>query len=114
LMIGLAPGLMATWYRARVSWRDVVFAFLIGAVVIVVAFGGAIAATGSFDGYLSAVRVHGDYISRVDSFRSPERPPLWRLFDRFLIKQYDCTPLGIIISMFVAVSIVSAIRQRNR
>jgi hypothetical protein len=114
LMIGLAPGLIATWYRARVSWRDVVFATLIGATVIVVAFGGAIAATGSFDGYMSAVRAHGDYISRIDSFRSPERPPLWRLFDRFFIKQYDCTPLGIIVSLFVAVSIVSAIRRRNR
>src|SRR5204863_2088692 len=82
--------------------------------VIVVAFGGAIAATGSFDGYMSAVRAHGDYIGRVDSFRSPDRPPLWRLFDRFFIKQYDCTPLGIVISLFVAVSIVYAIRQRNR
>ena len=114
LMIGLAPGLIATWYRSRVSWRDVIFAALIGLVVIVVAFGGAIAATGSFDGYMSAVRAHGDYISRVDSFRSPERPPLWRLFDRFFVKQYDCTPLGIIISIFVAVSIVSAIRRRDR
>jgi len=114
LMIGLAPGLIATWYRARESWRDVVFAAIIGVIVTGVAFGGAVAATGSFDGYTSAVRVHGDYISRVDSFRSPERPPLWRLFDRFFIKQYDCTPLGIIVSLFVAVSIVAAIRERNR
>ncbi|HEV2721707.1 MAG TPA: hypothetical protein VG323_16935 [Thermoanaerobaculia bacterium] len=114
LMIGLAPGLIATWVRARQSWRDVVFAVLIGVIVMGVAFGGAIAATGSFDGYMSAVRAHGDYISRVDSFRSPERPPLWRLFDRFFIKQYDCTPLGIVVSLFVAVSIVAAIRERNR
>jgi hypothetical protein len=114
LMIGLAPALIATWHRARVAWRDVVFAALIGIVVTGVAFGGAIAATGSFDSYMSAVRAHGDYISRVDSFRSPERPPLWRLFDRFFIKQYDCTPLGIVISLFVAVSIVGAIRGRDR
>lgn len=114
LMIGLAPALIATWYRAKESWRDVVFAVLIGAVVIAVAFGGAIAATGSFDGYMSAVHAHGDYISRVDSFRSPDRPPLWRLFDRFFIKQYDFTPLGIIISLFVAVSIAGAIRERDR
>jgi len=114
LMIGLAPALIATWCRARVAWRDVVFAALIGAIVVGVAFGGAIAATGSFDSYMSAVRAHGDYISRVDSFRSPDRPPLWRLFDRFFIKQYDCTPLGIIISIFVAVSIVYAIRRRDR
>src|SRR5436305_13851193 len=63
---------------------------------------------------MGAVRAHGDYISRIDSFGSAERPPLWRLFDRFFIKQYDCTPLGIVISLFVAVSIVYAIRQRNR
>lgn len=114
LLVGAAPGLLATWYRARVSWRDVVFAALIGAVVIVVAFGGAIAATGTFDGYMNAVKVHGDYIRNVDSFRSPDRPPLWRLFDRFFIKQYDYTPLSIIVSIFVVVSIVAAFRERNR
>src|ERR1051325_2817244 len=112
--VGLAPGIIATWYRAKQSWRDVVFAALIGIVVVGGAFGGAIAATGSFDRYVSAVREHGEYISRVDSFRSPDRPPLWHLFDRFFVKQYDYTPLSIIVTIFVVISMVRLIRDRHR
>jgi hypothetical protein len=113
LVIGLAPGLLATWYRARSSWRDVVFAALVGSITIAVAFGGAIAATG-WQRYFDAVREHGHYITTVDSFRSPSRPPLWRLFDRFFIKQYQSVALSFVTSIFVAISILSAIRQRDR
>src|SRR5437764_3942444 len=41
-LIGLAPGLLATVYRARAAWRDVAFAALVGAITVTVAFGGAI------------------------------------------------------------------------
>src|SRR5262249_15190065 len=75
-LIGLFPGALATWPRARTSWRDVVLAALVGVVTVGVAFGGAIAATGSLRGYVDAVRTHSDYISAVDSFRSPARPSL--------------------------------------
>jgi len=114
LLIGVAPGLLATWYRARVSWRDVFFAALVGVGIVVVAFGGAIAATGSFQQYMSAVKAHGDYISRIDSFRSPDRPPLWRLFDRFFIKQYQSPALSILTSLFVLGGAIVAVRSRDR
>jgi hypothetical protein len=113
-LIGLAPGLLATWYRARAAWRDVVFAALVGAIIVTVAFGGAIAATGGTRPYLDAAREHGEYITRVDSFRSPNRPPLWRLFDRFFIKQYESLPLSFITSILVAISIAGAIASRDR
>jgi hypothetical protein len=113
-LIGLAPGALATWYRARVAWRDVVFAALVGAVTVGVAFGGAIAATGGTRPYFDAAKEHGEYITRVDSFRSPARPPLWRLFDRFFIKQYQSLALGFITSILVAVAIVGAIASRDR
>lgn len=113
-LIGLFPGALATWYRARQSWRDVVFAALIGVVTVGVAYGGAVAATGSWQGYVNSVRTHGAYISSVDSFRSPGRPPLWRLLDRFFIKQYDEPVLNVITSIFVLASIVGAIRARDR
>jgi len=60
------------------------------------------------------VREHGDYIARVDSFRSEARPPLWRLFDRFFFKQYQSPVLSVIASLLVIVSAVSAIRERDR
>lgn len=113
-VIGLAPGLLATWYRARVSWRDVLFAALVGTVIVAVAFGAAIVATGSSAQYFSAVKAHSEYIARVDSFRSPERPPLWRLLDRFFIKQYQSPLLGILTSLFAIGGIVVAIRSRDR
>jgi hypothetical protein len=113
-LIGLAPGALATWYRARVAWRDVVFAALVGAVTVGVAFGGAIAATGGPRAYFDAAKEHGQYITRVDSFRSPNRPALWRLFDRFFIKQYESLALSFITSIFVAISIAGAIGARDR
>ena len=114
LLIGLAPGLLASWYRARSSWRDVVFAAFIGVVVVGGAFGFAAQATGGLDRYLAAVREHGDYIARVDSFRSPDRPPLWRLADRFFLLQYQSRPLSIITSVFVLCGIGLAIRSREK
>jgi hypothetical protein len=114
LLIGLVPGAIATWYRARASWRDVVFAALLGLTTVGAAYGGAVAATGSYARFAGAIRVHGEYISHVDSFRSPGRPPLWRLIDRFFVKQYQSPALSIITSIFVVISIVSAIRTRDR
>ncbi len=113
-VIGLAPGLLATWYRARVAWRDVVFAALVGAITLGVAFGGAIAATGGYKPYFDAAKEHGEYITRVDSFRSPARPALWRLFDRFFIKQYQSLALSFLTSIFVAISIANALGARDR
>ena len=112
-LIGLAPGVLATWYRARAAWRDVVFAALVGAITLGVAFGGAMAATG-YKPYLDAAKEHGQYITRVDSFRSPARPPLWRLFDRFFIKQYQSLALSFMTSILVAISVAGAIAGRDR
>jgi hypothetical protein len=114
LLVGIFPLAIATWYRARASVRDVGFAVLIGTSVVAVSYASAIHATGSYRPYLNAVRAHGEYIAKVDSFRSPERPPLWRLFDRFFIKQYQSPGLSIAVSIFVAISIVGAIRGRDR
>lgn len=113
-LIGLAPGLLATWYRARVAWRDVVFAALVGAITVGVAFGGAIAATGGYKPYFDAAKEHGEYITRADSFRSPGRPPLWHLIDRFFVKQYESLALSFVTSIFVAISIAAAIASRDR
>jgi hypothetical protein len=113
-LIGLFPGALATWHRARERWRDVVFAALIGVVIVGAAYAGAIVATGSWRGYFAAVHTHGAYIATVDSFRAPGRPPLWRLVDRFFVKQYDEPVLSFIMTIFVVVSIVGAIRARDR
>lgn len=111
ILVGLIPGIYATRRRRPL---EVLIALLIGVVVVSAAFGGAIYATGSFEQYTRMVREHGDYITRVDSWRSPDRPPLWRLFDRFFVKQYQFPAWSVIASFFALVSIVTAIRHRNR
>jgi hypothetical protein len=110
-LIGLVPGLLATRKR---RWWEILVALLIGVVIVGAAFGGAVYATGSLSDYQRVVREHGQYIAQVDSFRSEERPPLWRIFDRFFLKQYQSPVLSFIASIFVIVSVVSAFRERNR
>ncbi|HEV8661144.1 MAG TPA: hypothetical protein VGS96_21280 [Thermoanaerobaculia bacterium] len=110
-LVGLFPGVLATMKR---SWRDIVVAILIGVIVVGISYGAAIYATGSLHDYMTTVRAHGDYIARIDSFRAPERPPLWRLFDRFFLKQYQSPPLSVVMSIFVAVSVIGAIAARDR
>jgi hypothetical protein len=110
-LIGLIPGIYATRKRRPM---EIVAALLIGVIVVGVAYGGAVYATGTFDDYLRIVREHGEYISRVDSWRSAERPPLWRIFDRFFIKQYQSAPLSIVASLLAMISVVGAVRERDR
>ncbi len=114
LAVGLFPGIVATWHRARANWRDVVFAALLGITITAIAFGEAAWVTGSTARYLDAIRVHSDYIARIDSFRAPNRPPLWRLFDRFFIKQYGSPLLSVLTSVLVLVSIIGSVRNRDR
>jgi hypothetical protein len=114
LLVGIFPAAVATWYRTRESVRDVAFAALIGTAVVAVSYASAIHATGSFEQYMGAVRAHGVYISTIDSFRSPARPPLWRLFDRFFVKQYQSPTLSMATSFFVLVCAIGAIRERDR
>jgi hypothetical protein len=111
ILIGLIPGLYATRKRRPM---EVLVALLIGILVVGAAYGGAVYATGDLNQYVRIVREHGDYISRVDSWRSPERPPLWRIFDRFFIKQYQSSPLSVVASILATISIVGAVRERSR
>ncbi|HYO78761.1 MAG TPA: hypothetical protein VE010_20035 [Thermoanaerobaculia bacterium] len=111
ILVALLPGLYASSRRRP---HEVLIALLIGVVVVGAAFGGAIYATGSFDQYMHSVRDHGQYIARVDSWRNPERPPMWRLADRFFIKQYQLPALGFIATIFVLVSLAGSIRERSR
>jgi DIE2/ALG10 family len=111
LLMGLFPGILATMRRPA---RDIAVALAIGVIVVALAYGGAIYATGSVHDYINTVHAHGDYIARIDSFRSPDRPPLWRLFDRFFIKQYEHPALSVITSIFVGISLFGAVRARDR
>jgi hypothetical protein len=111
ILVGLIPGIYATLKRRP---HEIAIALLIGVTVVGAAFGGAAYATGSLETFMATIRGHGEYISRVDSWRSPNRPPMWRLLDRFFVKQYQWPVMGVISTIFVIVSVVGSIRERSR
>jgi hypothetical protein len=113
LLVGLFPGALATWFRWRARRTDVLLAAVIGVVTVALCYGPAIAVTG-WGRYFAAVAAHRDYIWNIDSFRSAQRPPLWRIADRFFVKQYASPPLSIVTSILVLISTVGAIRSRDR
>jgi hypothetical protein len=104
LLIGFVPFVMASLFQMRRSVARVVGA--VGLLVAIVAISYCIAAylTGWND-YLYAVRVHQGYIARVDSFRSPTRPPLWRVFDDFFVMPYRAPVINAIIAGLCLIAI---------
>lgn len=113
LVLGLVPGLLATGYRLKArDWRPVVAAALLGAAIVIAAYGGAAWATGSWNAYREAVEVHRAYIAKTDSFRSPERAPLNRLFAHFFVYIYSHHKASLAISALAALSVLGAILRR--
>jgi len=72
----------------------------------------AIQRTGWRD-YRDTLALHQQYITQVDSFRSPARPPLWRVFDDFFVRPYRALPINIAVAFFVTISfVVSCVKRR--
>ena len=113
LLIGLAPAVLAGT-GMHVPARQVLLAAAGAILVLAAAYVPAVMATGGVGAYMTALRIHSDYITRVDSFRSPTRPPLWRLFDDFFLRQYQSPVLGWIVTLFVVVSLIAAVRARGQ
>lgn len=116
LLIGFAPSMLATWSRVRIT-RSFVQPFLataVGAVTLIVSFGGAALATGGWERYWSAVSEHRAYIAAVDSFRSPSRPPLWKLFDDFFIRPYRMSAINTAVGALSGLAIVAGILGKRK
>jgi hypothetical protein len=115
LIIGMMPSLLATWYRIRAtrSPLPLVLAILIGAGGIAAAFAGAVKATGSWERYREAVKAHQHYITSVDSYKAPARPPLWQLLDDFFLRPYRMERLNIATSILSALGVLGALFGRR-
>jgi hypothetical protein len=110
LLIGIAPLAVTLWRRRR----DITAALALIAAPIVVCYGFAAAATGGWARFAASCRWQSAYVARIDSFLNPNRASLESLFERFFIMQYGWNPLSIAITLLVLVSIISAIRRRDR
>lgn len=102
LLIGAVPLLLASLRQRK---RDVVLAALIGAAIVGASYGIAIEKTG-WSAYRETVAAHGEYIARTDSFRSPLRPPLWRVFVDFFVRPYRVPAINIAITLFALIALV--------
>ena len=114
LVIGVAPALIAAWYRFRQRRFAVVATAAFALIVIVgVSFGMAALETGGWERYAEALRAHQQYITVTDSFRNPNRPPLHHLLDDFFVRPYHAPPINIAVTALVLISLlVSLVRRR--
>jgi len=79
-----------------------------GVVVIVVASYGAAAWLTGWQQYREALATHRQYIARIDSFRSPTRPPLLHLIGDFFIRPYEAPLIYVPVSILAAISFLFA------
>lgn len=115
LMVGCAPSLLASWYRTRAT-RSIVpllLAIVIGGGVVVASFAGAAKATGSWERYRFAVKAHQQYITQIDSYQSPRRPPLWQVLDDFFVRPYRMARLNIAMSVLCAIALLATLLGRR-
>lgn len=113
LMIGFVPMVIASWFQIRKSVARVLLAIFAVGFITAASYGGAAWLTG-WEAYHRALQVHGDYIVRVDSFRSPVRPPLWRVFDDFFVMPYHAPAINFAVTALVLISfVVSLLRRRG-
>lgn len=109
VLIGAFAGIYAS---VRRHGQEVLVALFIGLAVTCIAYGAALHATGAAE-YIGAVRTHGAYIARNDSWRNPLRPPLTTMLDRFFFRQYSAPALNVAMSLFVLIGIAAAVRRRS-
>lgn len=113
LTIGFAPAVIASLRGLPRHWVRPIVAALIIVVIVGVSYGVAAQLSGGWTIYREAVRAHQKYITEVDSFRNPNRPPLLNLFDDFFIRPYRIPLINIAVSLLAAVSVVvSVVRLR--
>ncbi|HVS33556.1 MAG TPA: hypothetical protein VMS98_19130 [Thermoanaerobaculia bacterium] len=114
LMVGAVPALLATVFqiRRRQAGR-VAAAIAIGAVIIAGSYAGAAIATGGWSRYATAIRLHREYIDKIDSFRAPLRPTLSGVSDDFFVRPFRVAPINWTLALLSLVSIaVSVVRLR--
>ncbi|HEY2092609.1 MAG TPA: hypothetical protein VGJ81_12015 [Thermoanaerobaculia bacterium] len=109
LTIGFAPAVIASLRGLPRRWLRPFVAALIIAAIVAVSYGAAAQLSGGWTIYRDAVRAHQKYITDVDSFRNPNRPPLLHLFDDFFIRPYRVPPINTVVSLLVAISVIASV-----
>jgi len=115
LLVGCAPAVVASLCRIRERRaRDVVAASAIGIAVIAISYSGAALASHSVGAYLEANHRLSEYVRHVDSFLSPDRPPVLTLFSSFFVRAVPGGRTSDVIAALALVAIVISIARRDR
>jgi hypothetical protein len=113
LAIVFVPMALATWFSLRRrKFVPPVAAVLILLVIVGTSYFVAVTLSGGWASYREAVHQHQLYITQVDSYRSPTRPPLINLVDDFFVRPYHAPVVNTIISVLAFLSVVSLVRRR--
>ena len=102
LAVGVAPFVIAATFRKK---RVVLVAIVMITIVMAMSYGAAAWLTG-WSEYRLALQIHRHYIARVDSFLSPVRPPLWRVFDDFFVMPYHAPVINAVIGVLALLGLV--------
>ena len=86
MLFGFAPFLVASWFQLRRSWVRVIAAGAIIVAVVAASYLGAALSSVSLTSYRDAITAHRGWITNVDSFRNPNRPPLLELTEKFFVQ----------------------------
>ena len=114
LTIGFVPALIAVWCQLRARRFVVVLAgALAGLGIVVAAYGFAARASGGWKPFREAVDAHQVYITSVDSFRNPNRPPLRDLIDDFFVRPFRGPVVNIPLTLFALISFIAALARRR-
>ena len=114
LIICFVPGVLATWWRIRESWKTVAAAALLGATIVGATYGIAALSSTSVEWYIDAWRTQAEWVRNVDSWRSPTRPPLLKLIVPFFLKPVQQNSIMLPLLGLGLVGAVSAVVRRSR
>lgn len=114
LLIGFVPGVLATIARWREARGIVLTAALAGALIAGGSYVGAAYATGSPERYLFAVREQRKYVRDIDSWRSPDRPPLSKVAESFFLWPVRQRQQMAGLALLATISLLVAARSRRR
>lgn len=109
LTIGFAPAVIASLRGLPRHWVRPIVAALIIAIIVAASYGAAAYLSGGWEIYRDAVRAHQQYITKIDSYHSPTRPPLLHLLDDFFIRPYRMPAINIVFSLLALVSLATAL-----
>ncbi len=94
------------------SRRTIMVGLLLCVVIVSTAYVLAAHAMGT-QRYVEAVQKHSAYVLRVDSYRNPERPPVWRVAFAYLVAPHHALLAGALATSLALISVIRNKRLRT-